>query len=147
MSYFSTLKGLGSTSLPASPVSAGTATTFLLDRYGRTYYVSPVLANASSAGTAVTTATNTAIIAAPSAGNHLRIYRVWAQNSSGTGTWCYWGNGSGVKTVPFYLAQYQPFSLNFNGEWELSSATGLYLNTATAGANIEWSVWYETLAD
>lgn len=128
-------------------VASGQAVGVVADRAGRLYQVSPVCSNASSAGTAITTNTNTQIIAAPSAGNHLRIHRLLAQNSSATGTWCYWGNGSGVKTLPFYLAQYQVVSLAEDGRWELSSATALYMNTATTGANIEWFVEYETLTD
>tara|TARA_R110000868_G_scaffold58624_1_gene180822 strand:- start:2028 stop:2855 length:828 start_codon:yes stop_codon:yes gene_type:complete len=138
--------GLGRTTLPTSVASAAQVQV-LLDRYGRTYSIAPVLTVTSSAGTAITTATNTSLIAAPSAGNHLRIHRLWAQNSSATGTWCYWGNGSGVKTLPFFLAQNQPFSMAVNGEWELSTATALFMNTATTGANVEWFVAHETLAD
>lgn len=138
--------GLGRTTLPSSVASAAQVQV-LLDRYGRTYSIAPVMSTASSAGTAITTNTNTLLIAAPSAGNHLRIHRLWAQNSSATGTWCYWGNGSGVKTLPFFVAQNQPFSMPINGEWELSTATGLYMNTATTGANVEWFVAYEVLAD
>lgn len=107
----------------------------------------PAVSRASSAGTAITTNTNTQIVAAPSAGYHLKIHRLWAQNSGATGTWCYWGNGSGVLSLPFYLAQYQPFSMAMEGRWNLSSATGLFLNTATTGANIQWYVEYETEAD
>ena len=138
--------GLGRTTLPSSVASAAQVQV-LLDRYGRTYSIAPVLTVTSSAGTAITTNTNTSLVAAPSAGNHLRIHRLWAQNSSATGTWCYWGNGSGVKTLPFFLAQNQPFSMAVNGEWELSTATALFMNTATTGANVEWFVAHETLAD
>lgn len=137
---------LGRTTLPTI-VTSGQMVNVLADRYGRTYTVRPVVTNASSGGTAITTNTNTSIVAAPAAGNHLRIHKLWAQNSSATGTWCYWGNGSGVKTIPFYLAQYQPFSMTLDGGWELSTATALFMNTATTGANIEWFVEYETLAD
>ncbi len=140
------LGGLGKTVLPTAVTSAQLVD-LLLDRYGRTYVVAPVVTTATSNGTPITTNTNTQIVGAPSAGNHLRIHRLWAQNSSATGTWCYWGNGSGVKTIPFYLAQYQPFSMAVNGEWELSTATGLFMNTATTAANIEWFVAYETLTD
>jgi hypothetical protein len=142
----SSIGGLGRTTLPTA-VAAGQLVNVLTDRYGRLYHVKPVTSNASSAGTAITTNTNTTIVAAPSAGNHLRIHKLWAQNSSATGTWCYWGNGSGVKTLPFYLSQYQPFSMSMDGGWELSSATGLFMNTATTGANIEWFAEYETLTD
>lgn len=137
---------IGRTTLPSS-VSSGSFISWLLDRYGRAYSISPVLTLTSSAGTAITTNTNTSLVSAPSAGNHLRVYRVWAQNSSAVGTWCYLGNGSGVKTIPFYLAQYQPMMMNLNGSWELSTATALFMNTATTGANIEWFIETETLAD
>ncbi len=143
-----TTGGLGRTTLPAA-VASGVPVDLLLDRYGRTFILSPVLTTKSSAGTPITTNTNTQIVAAPTTGNHLRIHRLWAQNSSSTGTWCYWGNGSGDKTVgpPFYLAQNQPFGMDVRGAWELSTITGLFLNTATTGANIEWYVEYEVLAD
>jgi hypothetical protein len=137
---------LGRTTLPTA-VSSAQLVDILADRYGRQYRVAPILSNAASAGTPITTNTNTQIVAAPSSGNHLRIHRLWAQNSSATGTWVYWGNGSGVKTIPFYLAQYQPMMMNLQGSWELSTVTALYINTATTGANIEWYVEYETLAD
>ena len=136
----------GFTTLPTE-VAANQLVDVAADRSGRLFKIAPILSNTSSAGTPITTNTNTSIITAPSAGNHLRIYRLWAQNSSSTGTWAYWGNGSGVKTIPFYLAQYQPMMMNLTGSWELSSATALFLNTATTGANIEWYVEYETLAD
>lgn len=138
--------GLGRTTTPTI-VSSAQLVDLLLDRFGRVFTVSPVTSQATSNGTPITTNTNTSIVAAPSAGNHLRIHHLWAQNSSATGTWCYWGNGSGVKSLPFYLAQNQPFSMNVNGRWELSTATALFMNTATTGANIEWQVDYETLAD
>ena len=136
----------GFTTLPTE-VAANQLVDIAADRSGRLFKIAPILSNISSAGTPITTNTNTSIITAPGAGNHLRVYRLWAQNSSSTGTWAYWGNGSGVKTIPFYLAQYQPMMMNLTGSWELSSATALFLNTATTGANIEWYVEYETLAD
>lgn len=141
-----TIGGLARTTLPTA-VASGSVVNLLLDRYGRMYRISPILSNATSNGTPITTNTNTSIVAAPSAGNHLRIHRLWAQNSSTTGTWCYWGNGSGVKTIPFYLAQNQPMMMTLAGSWELTTATALSLNTATTGANIEWYAEYETLAD
>lgn len=139
--------GVGRTTLPTSGSSGGSISQ-LLDRYGRTYVVSPVMSRTASAGTPITTNTNTTIVVAPGAGTHLRIHRLWAQNSGAVATWCYWGNGSGDKTgPPMYLATGQPFSMAMEGRWELSSVTGLFLNTATTGANIEWYVEYETLAD
>jgi hypothetical protein len=137
---------LGRSTLPTE-VTAGTMVDILADRSGRLFSISPILTNTSSAGTAITTATNTSIIAAPGASTHLRIHRLWAQNAGSTGTWAYWGNGSGVKTLPFYLAQYQPTMVALHGSWELSTNTALFLATSTAGASIEYFVEYETLAD
>lgn len=118
------------------------------DLYGRALTIRPFGTQTSSAGTAITTATNTSIVAAPLAGNHLRIFRLHAQNSSATATWLYWTEGSGgTKKYPMYLAQNQIISLNIGGEWELPTATALFISTATTGANIEWHVGYETVAD
>ncbi len=141
------LQGIEARTSRQTAVANGDITRVNGDVYGRIFSIKPALTTATSNGTAITTATNTTIVAAPSAGTHLRIYRLWAQNSSATGTWCYWGNGSGIKSWPFYLSQSQPFSANVEGSWELSSATGLFLNTATTGANIEWFVQYETVID
>lgn len=137
---------LGRTTTP-TPVTAGRMVDILADRFGRLFRVSPICSRASSAGTSITTATDTLVVAAPGSGNHLRYHRLWAQNSAATGTWCFWGDGSGVKTIPFFLAQNQPFSMQMDGRWEGSSNTGLYLKTMTGGANIEWYVEYETLPD
>lgn len=118
------------------------------DVYGRAFNIVPAVTQTSSNGTAITTATNTSAVAAPSAGNHLRIYRLWAQNSSATGTWLYWTEGSGgTKKYPMYLAQNQALTIRLNGEWELPTATALFINTATSGANIEWHVGHETVID
>lgn len=118
------------------------------DVYGRQFVIKPGITTTSSAGTAITTNTNTSIVAAPSAGNHLKIYRLFAQNSSATGTWIYWTEGSGgTKKVPMYLAQYQACTINLEGTWELATATALFINSATTGANIEWMVQYETVVD
>lgn len=144
--WLTQVQGIGRSSLQTN-VANGTINNIVTDRNGRTQVVKPNTTLASSAGTAITTNTNTTIVAAPGAGTHLKIYKLWAQNSSATGTWCYWGNGSGVKSWPFYLAQNQPFSANVEGTWELSSATGLFMNTATTGANIEWMVFTETVTD
>lgn len=140
---------LARTTLPTS-VSSAQLADVLVDRYGRQYVLSPVVSTIGSGSSHITTATNTQIVAAPSAGNHLRIHRLWAQNgATGTATWCYWGNGSGNLTggPSFSLAANQPFGMDIKGGWELSTATGLFINTATSGADIGWYVEYETLAD
>jgi hypothetical protein len=137
---------IGVTTLPTG-VAQGSQIEVAVDRHGRGFGLLPTMSTASSAGTAITTNTNTQLVGAPGASTHLRPYRFWAQNSGAAATWCYLGNGSGVKTLPFYLGTGQPFSIALNGEFELSTNTALYLNTATTGANIEWFVAYESLAD
>jgi hypothetical protein len=139
------LGALGRTILPTIVASAQLVD-ILADRYGRAYVIAPVLTVLGSAATPITTNTTTSIVAAPSAGNHLRIHRLWCQNSSATGTWMYWCDGT-TKRIPVYLAQYQPFSIALNGSWELATASALQIITSTTGANIEWFVEYETLAD
>jgi hypothetical protein len=112
--------------------------------------ISPVLTTKSSGSSHITTNTNTQIVAAPGAGFHLRIHRLWCQNGSGGATtWCYWGNGSGdlVTGPACSLAANQPFGMDIKGAWVLSSNTGLFLSTATTGGDIGWYVEYETVAD
>lgn len=129
-------------------VADGKLTSIVTDRYGRTQIVKPNVTITSSAASAITTNTNTSIVSAPSSGNHLKIYRVMAQNSAATATWLYWTEGSGgTKRVPMYLAQNQVISLNLEGSWELATATALFINTATTSINVEWMVEYETVVD
>lgn len=108
----------------------------------------PLVTRSSSNGTPVTTATNTIAVAAPAAGNHLRVHRLQVANSSATATWIYWRDGvAGALRYPAYLPQNGFVSLKFdsNDLWDLTSATALYLNTATAGANVEWHVDSDTV--
>lgn len=142
------LQGIEARTSRQTAVANGDLTRINGDVYGRAFNIVPAVTQTSSNGTAITTATNTSAVAAPSAGNHLRIYRLWAQNSSATGTWLYWTEGSGgTKKYPMYLAQNQALTIRLNGEWELPTATALFINTATAGANIEWHVGHETVID
>jgi hypothetical protein len=102
---------------------------------------------ASSNSTPITTATDTTVVAAPAAGNHLKIYRLHASNSSATGTWVYWRNGAaGTRYYAAYLPQNGIISLNLNGAWELDTATALVITTTGAG-NVEWHVDYLTEPD
>lgn len=101
----------------------------------------------SSNGTAITTATDTSVVSAPSAGNHLRIFRLMASNSSATATWVTWRDGvAGTKRYAAYLPQNGIVSLRLDGMWKLTTATALYVNTTGAG-NVEWHVDYITEAD
>lgn len=142
------LQGLEARTSRQTAVANGDATRANGDVYGRAFNIVPAVTQTSSNGTAITTNTNTSAVAAPSAGSHLRIYRLYAQNSSATGTWLYWTEGSGgAKKYPMYLAQNQVVTIRLNGEWELPTATALFINTATTGANIEWHVGHETVID
>lgn len=142
------LNGVEARTSRATAVANGDVVRVVGDVYGRQIKVNPFVTQTSSNGTPITTNTNTQAVAAPSAGSHLKIYRLYAQNSSATGTWLYWTEGSGgTKEYPMYLAQNQVVSIKLDGEWELPTATALFINTATTGANIEWHVGHETVID
>ena len=130
------------------PVADGTVVRPIADPYGRSYITKYKADIVSSAGTPITTATNTQVVAAPAASHHLKVQRITAQNSGATGSWIYWTEGSGgTKKFPMYLAQNQVISFKIDGEWELPTATALYINSATAGANIEWEASTNTVID
>lgn len=106
----------------------------------------PTVTLASSAGTAITSATNTTAVSAPGSGNKLRIYRLHATNSSSTGTFVYWCDGAGgTKYYPMYLLQGAVVSLRIDGRWNLTANTLLSITTSAAG-NVEWSVEYQSVA-
>lgn len=97
-----------------------------------------------SNGTAITTNTTTALLAAQGAGTRIRLWEFFAQNSSSVATWCYLADGS-TKKLPFCLTQYQPFTKKFNGSLIISLNTALNLITSTTGANIEWAIGYDVI--
>jgi hypothetical protein len=128
-------------------VTTGQAVRFSADRLGRQHRVRPKLSHASSNGTPITTATDTAIVAAPAAGNHLVPHRVQVSNGSSTATWVYLRDGvAGTKLFAAYLAQGATGVINLEGLWHLTSATALYLTTSAAGS-VEWTASTETIAD
>ena len=128
-------------------VATGDVVRLSADRYGRLHRVSPVLSHTSSNGTAITTATDTSVVSAPAASNHLRIYRIHATNAGATSTYVYWRDGvAGTKLFPMFLAQNAVVSLKLDGCWDLTTATALYINTSAAGS-VEWHVVHETVAD
>jgi hypothetical protein len=102
---------------------------------------------ASSNGTPISSATDTTAVAAPAAGNHLKIWRIQASNGGATSTWVHWRNGaSGQRYFSAFLPLNGIISLRLDGIWELSSATALVITTTGAGS-VEWTVGYRTEAD
>lgn len=128
-------------------VADGVSVPVASDAYGRQQVVGPNITVVSSNGTAITTATNTSIVAAPGAGSHLRVYFLYCQNTSTTVTKVGWSEGSGgtIKYEPS-LAQYQQFGHDINGAWDLPTNTALFINTSAAG-NVYYTAEYETVAD
>lgn len=100
---------------------------------------------ASSDGTAITTTTNTLLVAAPDAGYHLRVTHLYATNTSATPVIVSWRDGvAGPLRYSTPLAQNGV--ANIDVSWNLTTATALYLNT-TANANVLWDVSYSIVAD
>lgn len=119
----------------------------LVDSAGSPNTAEPARSIATSDATPVTTATDTVAVAAPGAGFHLKIYRLHAMNKSATDVQVSWRNGvAGALRFHGYLPKYGIQSLQLSGEFELSSATALYLNTSAAGS-VHWTVTYETVPD
>lgn len=117
------------------------------DLYGRPYFTAPQFSQASSNATPISTATDTTAVSAPSSGNHLKIWRLHAVNSSATATWVYWrSTSSGTRRYPMYLPQNAIASFPVDGGWHLGSAEALVITTTGAG-NVEWHVDYETVID
>lgn len=116
-------------------------------KFGSSWSESPPTTNATSNGTAITTATDTVLVAAPAAGNHLVIHRIMASNSSSTVTKVAWRDGvAGSLRKESVLPQYGLVAYDLKGCWHLTSATALYMNTSAAG-NIYWDVEYQTVTD
>lgn len=102
----------------------------------------------SSNGTPIT-ATTTSVVAAPSAGNHLRVVRIHMSNGGSTATWVYVRDGaSGTKHYPAYLPQGGMLSINLNssGPLDLTTVTRLDIVLSAAGS-IEYEIDYLTVAD
>lgn len=98
---------------------------------------------ASNDNTAITSATDTTIIAAPAAGNRLRILYLHAANSGATTTEVMWRDGaSGARRFRTSLPQNAAFAHNIKPSfWDLTAATALVLTTTAAG-NVWWTVEY-----
>lgn len=100
---------------------------------------------ASSDNTAITSATNTTLIAAVPGQKH-RIKYIQASNSGATTTDVMWRDGaSGARCYRTTLPENGVFAHALqSGYWELSTNTALVMTTTAAG-NVHWSVEYETV--
>lgn len=118
------------------------------NRYGEYYITASPVSHASSNGTPIT-ATTTGVIAAPSAGNHLRILRIHASNGGATATWLRVRDGAaGTQHYPVYIPQggvYSP-DLRQSGPLDLTTATRLDLVLTAAGI-LEYEIDYQIVAD
>lgn len=118
------------------------------NRYGATLVSAYPTSHASSNGTPIT-ATTTSVIAAPSAGSHLRILRVHISNGGSTATWVAVRDGaSGTRHYNTYLMQGCCLSINLNasGPLDLTTATRLDIVLSAAGS-VEYEIDYVTVAD
>lgn len=119
-----------------------------VNRYGQSYVTAPPPSHASSNGTPIT-ATTTSVIAAPSAGNHLRVSRFLLSNGGSTATWVAIRDGaSGTRYYNAYLVQGSMvgFNLMSSGPLDLTTATRLDIVLSAAGS-VEYQIDYYTVAD
>ncbi len=119
-----------------------------VNRYGQQYVTAPPPSHASSNGTPIT-ATTTSVIAAPSAGNHLRVVRIFFSNGGATSTWIAVRDGaSGTQHYRAFLPQNGLLTLDLNtsGPLDLTTATRLDIVLSAAGS-VEYEVDYFTVAD
>ena len=98
----------------------------------------------SNDDTAITTATTTTLIGAPSDFHAIRVYFIMASNTSATITQVSWQEGTaGVRKYRKPLTQNASFERAFgNTPWDLPAGTALVLRTGQAG-NIYWTVEYD----
>ncbi len=118
------------------------------NRYGAVYVTSWTPSHASSNGTPIT-ATTTSVVAAPSAGNHLRVVRIHLSNGGSTSTWVSVRDGaSGTQHYRTFLPQNGVVSLNLrlSGPLDLTTATRLDIVLSAAGS-VEYEIDYLTVAD
>lgn len=106
------------------------------------------LLKASNGTSPITTAVTTNAITAPGAGNHLRVYKVYAQNSSETDVKVSLLETGGVVFFSQTLSQYQPLGFGIgNGAYlKVTSATGFDLITSAAGS-VDYTILYSVNAD
>ena len=129
-------------------VATGDAVRISANRYGMLLITSIPTSHASSNGTPIT-ATTTSVIAAPSAGTHLRILRFHISNGGSTSTWVSIRDGAaGTQYYRTFLPLNGVVSLNLNqsGPLELTSATRLDIVLSAAGS-VEYTIDYLTVTD
>lgn len=129
-------------------VATGDVVRLAANRYGAQLLSAYPPSHVSSNGTPIT-ATTTTVIAAPSAGNHLRIVRIHMSNGGSTATWVAVRDGAaGTRHYNTYLPQGGAFSINLNssGPLDLTTATRLDIFLSAAGS-IEYEIDYFTVAD
>lgn len=119
-----------------------------VNRYGAIYTAAWPPSHASSNGTPIT-ATTTSVIAAPSAGNHLRVVRIHISNGGATATWISIRDGAaGTQYYRTFLPQNGVLSLNLkmSGPLDLTTATRLDIVLSAAGS-VEYTIDYLTVSD
>lgn len=129
-------------------VTSGDAVRALHNRYGMQVIAALPPSHVSSNGTPIT-ATTTTVIAAPSAGNHLRIVRFFFSNGGSTASWVAIRDGaSGTQHYRAYLMQGSAVTLDLNvsGPLDLTTATRLDIVMSAAGS-VEYEIDYFTVAD
>jgi hypothetical protein len=110
--------------------------------------VSAARPNCTTANTTVTGTTATQLVAAPSAGNHLEIWRITVEELDTTENTVSWRDGSGGtdKYHKLLTTKGEMMSMSLNGSWHLTTATALYVKCSAAGS-VRFSVEYRTVAD
>lgn len=117
------------------------------NRYGEQYVTGVPPSIASSNGTPIT-ATTTSVIAAPSAGNHLRIVGIHISNGGATAAWVAVRDGAaGTRHYNTYLPQGGVISKNINFiPLDLTTATRLDVFLSAAGS-VEYEISYYVVLD
>lgn len=129
-------------------VATGDAVRIAANRYGMLYNTAIVPSRASSNGTPIA-ATTTSVIAAPSAGSHLRVVRIHLSNGGSTSTWISIRDGAaGTQFYRTFLPLNGVMSLNLSqsGPLDLTTATRLDIVMSAAGS-VEYTIDYLTVAD
>lgn len=140
--------GVSNENLTAFAAASGDYVPVAHNRYGEHYITASPVSHATSNGTPIT-ATTTSVIAAPSAGNHLRIVRIHISNGGATPTWIRLRDGAaGTQHYPVYYPQGGVYTsdLRQSGPLDLTSATRLDL-VLTAAGSVEYEIDYQTVAD
>lgn len=142
------LNGLEARDTLGTAVATGQVVRAVGNRYGSTLVSAIPPSHVSSNGTPIA-ATTTSVIAAPAAGNHLRIVRIHMSNGGATATWVAVRDGAaGTQHYRTYLPQNGLVSINLNlsGPLDLTTATRLDIVLSAAGS-VEYEIDYLTVSD